>query len=75
MCSRCKRTFIPNIEQVKRDLPFSNPDEKDQQIEPAVTSVGYEDYYGNLRPKITELKGGFLSLSQKGIKIKDYREN
>jgi hypothetical protein len=42
MCSRCKRTFIPNIEQVKRDLPFSNPDEKDQQIEPAVTSVGYE---------------------------------
>jgi hypothetical protein len=51
MCSQCKKTFLPDIGQVKRDLPFSNPDEENRQVEPAVTSVGFEDYYGHLRPK------------------------
>lgn len=75
MCSRCKRTFLPDIEQVKRDLPFSNPDEENRQVEPAVTSVGFDEYYGHLKPKKNELKWGAKSLSQKGtIRFTDYRE-
>jgi hypothetical protein len=41
---------------------------------PAITSIGYEGYYGSLKPKHPELKGGFLALSKKGLRIKDYRE-
>jgi hypothetical protein len=37
-----------------------------------VTSIGYEDYYGNLRPKKKVYRGSFKSLSEKGIRIKDY---
>jgi hypothetical protein len=75
MCSQCKKTFLPDMEQVKRDLPFSNPDEENRQVEPAVTLAGFEEYYGHLKPKKTELKSGFLALSKKGtIRIKDYRE-
>jgi hypothetical protein len=75
---------LPKKKRIKlmeeRELPFSNPGEEitQQNIEPAVMSLGYNEYYGNKsikKPLDLDLQWGAKALSQKGtIKFTDYRK-
>jgi ribosomal protein L37AE/L43A len=78
ICPLCRQTFVPETQQVKRSLPFSNPDENTatqhntETLDSTIPSPHEKDM---ALKKELNLEWGAKSLSQKGtIRFTDYRE-
>jgi hypothetical protein len=69
-CSNCSVPYEPENESIRHKQKLSVPD---RNIEPAVaTTPGIPDISIHHEP---ELKGAFKVLQQKGLKIRDYKED
>lgn len=79
ICPSCRRTVVPETQQVKRSLPFSNPDEStatQYNTETLVSTIPSPHEIKDIRIKKTlNLQWGAKALSQKGsIRFTDYSE-
>jgi hypothetical protein len=71
MCPQCRKTYLPEVQEVKRDVDFYVPTDNEHNIEPAITSIGHdEDVQIRHEPNY---RGSFKQLAAKGIKITDYK--
>jgi hypothetical protein len=69
-CRQCQVEFDPESENLRRESKLVVPD---RNIEPAVaTTPGIQDVRIHKEP---ELSGAFKALQQKGLRIKDYKED
>ena len=72
MCQRCSRTYLPEVQEVRKDIDFFVPIDTEHNIEPAVTSMGSSDYIHLRNNREPIIKGGLKSLKDKGLKITNY---
>ena len=68
-CNSCVIDYQPDNENVRRETKLSVPDRNTETL--AATTPGIPDISIHHTP---EPKGAFKALQQKGLKIKDYKE-
>ena len=67
MCPQCRKTYLPEVQEVRKEVDFFVPTDSEHNVEPAITSIDYnEDVRIKKEPII---KGGLKALRDKGLKI------
>ena len=70
MCPQCRKTYLPEVQEVRKEVDFFVPTDSEHNVEPAITSIDYnEDVRIKKEPII---KGGLKALRDKGLKITSY---
>jgi hypothetical protein len=75
-CSKCMCYYSPEIDDVKKSVPFEIPADV-HDITPAITSVDYtlgDTDRVSIRHELTP-KGSFTEIQKKGLRLTSYKEN
>ena len=69
-CSICKRTYLPEVQEVRKDVDFYIPADNKHNKEPAIISIDYNDDVRIKKPP--NYQGSFKQLAARGIRITSY---
>ena len=70
MCPLCRRVYLPEVQEVRKDVDFYVPTDIEHNTKPDIISIDYDE---DVRIKRSpNYQGSFKQLAAKGIKITDY---